>query len=161
MQARRWGGIAVPVAAVLVAVVFAPALGHPVDPSRAAVLSARSDGVVPAALLAPWSARAGYVAGWATNVSEIHAYTGNVTVSFTFRPTDPQFFAPPSGAPLSVGQIADRYGLPASTYAAVQEYLTGQGFRILDTFADRLALTVEGPAAVASATFGTELASGI
>ncbi|HUI38575.1 MAG TPA: S53 family peptidase, partial [Thermoplasmata archaeon] len=70
------------------------------------------------------------------------------------------FQAPaPGTAPLSPSAIADRYGLTAAQYTAVEAYFLGHGVRILHEWPDRLALTVDGPAAAVNAAFATQVVS--
>jgi kumamolisin len=155
---RTWALVA-----SLVLLAAAPLLADP--PPRAAGASADvrpAVGELPAALQAPWSLRSGFVAGWPSLVSSVVPYDGNVTVSLTFWPQDLGLFrssAGPSPA-LNATAFAQRFGLPEGTYATIAAFVQSHGFRVLDRFSDRLALTVEGPASSVPATFGAALASG-
>jgi len=88
--------------------------------------------------------------------------TGPELVVVTFRASDPSFFeTPPPGAPpLSLAQIADRWGLPVGEMSAVEQYFESSGLTVLHVSADRLSLTLSGPATAVDRAFGTRLESG-
>src|SRR5208283_4659574 len=88
--------------------------------------------------------------------------SGNLTVALTFWPSNPALFqTPTTGAPaLTPLQVGNAYGLPASQYGAAESYFSSYGLRVLHASADRLALTVQGPAPAVDAAFGTDIVVG-
>jgi kumamolisin len=109
-----------------------------------------------------FSERAGFDGQAVRALSSATPAVGNELVVVTFYPSDPSFFtAPPAGTPgLTVEKIADRYGLSPVAYSSVEKYFASQGLTVARSSPDRLSLTVEGPAGLVGAAFGTELVSG-
>lgn len=109
-----------------------------------------------------FAARAGYNSADSFTVSAIAPASGSELVAVTFRPSDPSFFTPPpvGATPLSVSQIADRYGLSPLAYASAQSYFESEGLSIVHASPDRLTLTVGGTASAIGRAFGTALESG-
>ncbi len=157
-----------PRALVLVALV-AVLMGVPGLPAATGRLvagtSAASSSTVPLDAAAVYSGsfatRAGYESGYAHSVSDAVPAAVAQLVVVTFRPTDPSFFAPTSGArPLSVTEIADRYGLSPTAYASAESYFESMGLTTAHTSPDRLSLTIDGTPSAIDRAFGTELESG-
>jgi len=109
-----------------------------------------------------FAARAGYESGYAQLVSNAQPAVGQQLVVVTFRPSDPSFFNPPpfGARPLSVAQIADRYGLSPTAYASAESYFESMGLRVVHATADRLSLTVGGTSSALGRAFGTQLEAG-
>ena len=109
-----------------------------------------------------FAARAGFDGAALAGTSGLEPATGSDRAVVTFYPSSPSFFVPPStGArPLSVAEIAVRYGLSPSGYASAETYFLSMGLSIVHTNPTRLSLTVEGTAASIGRAFGTELATG-
>ena len=84
--------------------------------------------------------RAGYEAGYDASVSNAVPASGTQLITITFRPSDPSFFAPPStGAlPLSLAQIANRFGLSPAAYASAEAYFESKGLNVVYPSPDRL-----------------------
>jgi kumamolisin len=112
---------------------------------------------------APFGERAGYSASYATMTADPEPASGSVLVVVTFEPTNSALFDPPaSGAPaLTVTQVANEFGLAPATYASVLQYFVAQGLTVVHAWPDRLAVTVEGPAATVGRAFGTTIESGL
>jgi len=110
----------------------------------------------------PFAQRAGFDAGTAPGVANPAPAVGTQLVVVTFYPSDESFFTPPPAGtpPLSLAQIADRYGLSTVAYAAAESYFESAGLSVVRTSPDRLSLAVQGPAEAMGAAFGTELISG-
>ena len=109
-----------------------------------------------------FATRAGYDAGTARAAQSIQPAMGPTNVVVSFYPSSPSFFVPPSAGtrPLTVSEIADRYGLSPTDYAAAESYFESEGLLILHTNPTRLSLTVTGDAAAVGRAFGTTLATG-
>jgi Subtilase family/Pro-kumamolisin, activation domain len=117
--------------------------------------------VLPASLAAPWAERAGFVSNWTSTVSSVTPMANVITVSLSLWPSNTSLFATPAPAtPLSEAQFERQYSPSVAQYAALEQYFTGHGVAIEHTFADRLALTVEGPAGTLGALFGTTIEQG-
>ncbi len=155
----RW----VVLGALVIALMAVPAVPGAVGASGAVTSTTAS----PAATLdsavysGSFATRAGYDGGDLGSVSNVVPTVGSQLVVVTFRPSDPSFFAPPSGShTLSVAEIAERYGLSPDAYAAAQSYFESMGLAVVHSGGDRLALTVEGTPTAVGRAFGTELESG-
>jgi kumamolisin len=111
---------------------------------------------------APFSERAGYSPSLAQEVRGIGSESGDVEVVLTFDPTTPAFFDPPvpGTARMTVGEIADAYGLSTDSYRSVEQYFESRGLSVLHAWPDRLSLSLVGPAAKVGAAFATELDTG-
>ena len=109
-----------------------------------------------------FAARAGYESGYSNLVANPVPAAGQELVDLSFRPSDPSFFLPPpTGAPpLSLAEIAERYGLTPPAYASAEAYFESAGLEIVHTNVDRLMLTVGGSASAVGRAFGTELEDG-
>jgi kumamolisin len=109
-----------------------------------------------------FGARAGYDAGNARSVSDAVPATSQQLVVVTFYPSSPSFFVPPPlGAhPLTVAEIADRYGLSPAAYASAEGYFESMGLAVVHSEPDRLALTLGGSPTAIGRAFGTGLDSG-
>ncbi|MGD0588580.1 MAG: S53 family peptidase [Thermoplasmata archaeon] len=109
-----------------------------------------------------FATRAGYDPGSLRSVSNALPAAGQELVVVTFYPSDASFFSPPPlGAhPLTVREIADRYGLAPAAYASAESYFETMGLTIVHSEPDRLSLTVGGSAGAIGRAFGTELESG-
>jgi len=162
---RRTGRLRALVLVALVAVL----MGVPSLPSATgrlvAATTAASSSTVPVDAAAVYSGsfatRAGYDSGYARSVSDAVPAADAQLVVVTFRPTDPSFFAPTSGArALSVTEIADRYGLSPAAYASAESYFESMGLTTAHTSPDRLSLTLDGTPSAIDRAFGTELESG-
>jgi kumamolisin len=129
--------------------------------STPALLPATSSSI-PAALQQPWAARAGFDPTLPEEVREPSAVTGDLIVALTFWPSnDALFQSPGAGAsPLSPLQVAGQFGLTEAQYNAVEQYFLGHGVQILHEWPDRLALTVQGPAAAVDSAFATQVVQG-
>ncbi|MGA8603681.1 MAG: S53 family peptidase [Thermoplasmata archaeon] len=106
--------------------------------------------------------RAGYEAGYDASVSNAVPASGTQLITITFRPSDPSFFAPPStGAlPLSLAQIANRFGLSPAAYASAEAYFESKGLNVVYPSPDRLSFAVTGPVSAVQRAFGTPIDSG-
>ena len=106
--------------------------------------------------------RAGYDGNVVASASSIAPATGSDLAVVTFYPASPAFFDfPATGtSPLTVAQIADRYGLSPEAYASAESYFESVGLSVVRTNPDRLSLTVGGPATVLGPAFGTGLVTG-
>ena len=109
-----------------------------------------------------FAAHAGYDSSYVQNVPNPVPATGVELVVLTFRPSDPSFFSPPSmgTAPLSLAQIANRYGLSPSAYASTEAYFASMGLSIVSSSPDRLTLALSGTASAVGRAFGTVIESG-
>jgi kumamolisin len=118
--------------------------------------------LLPSALQAPWAARAGYSAAYASEVPGAGLAPGNLAVSLQLWPSTATFFKTPDpGARgLTVNTLADRYGLSPTAYAALESYFTTRGLSVVHAWPDRLALTVSGPAGSVGSAFGTRVLQG-
>lgn len=130
------------------------------EPSSTPAVSAPAEALALDA--APFGARAGFDAGYASEVSDARSASGSSEVVVTFQASNPGLFDPTaSGAPvLTMAEIANDYGLSATTYAAVEQYFEGEGLTVAHTWPDRLALTLEGPDSALGTAFGTSLFAG-
>lgn len=151
--------------ALLVVLLAVPnVVGNPhsaaTGPSKGAV------SLVPSAATAVYSgsfaSRAGFEGGLASSITNVAPALGPELAVVSFYPSSPSFFSPPPpGAhPLTVSEIADRYGLSPSAYAAAESYFESKGLAIVHAGADRLTLTVGAPADTMGRAFGTALESG-
>ena len=106
--------------------------------------------------------RAGYVADIPRSVADVVPAAGPQLVVVTFYPSDPSFFVPPplGAPPLSVTEIAERYGLSPVAYASAESYFESMGLTVVHAEPDRLSLTVGGSASAVGRAFGTELETG-
>lgn len=106
--------------------------------------------------------RAGFSSSVASEVGEATPAGGDVEVVLTFEPSTPAFFAGVAAGtpPMTVGQIAQEYGLSSGAYAEAEQYFESQGLRVLHAWPDRLSLSLTGPASSVGTAFGTELESG-
>lgn len=109
-----------------------------------------------------FAARAGYAPGLLGAVPDPIPAGGSVELVVTFQPTSPSFFATPAlGAkPLTVGEIAERFGLTTANYSAAILYFESQGLSVVRTWPDRLSLTLSGSEAAVGRAFGTSILSG-
>lgn len=124
--------------------------------------SGRTATELPAALLTPWSARAGYSAAFpAESVGPVPA-SGTVSLRIGLMPRDASIFQP-RGADsprLSVGEIAARYGATPADYSALGQYFASFGLHLGAPAGDRLSLSVSGSVAAVDRAFGTTLETG-
>jgi kumamolisin len=140
--------------------------GHSIPGSgsgaAARALTAAAVSVVPAALQVPWALRTGFSASYLSEVPNTRPATGNLAVSLQLWPSNPSFFqAPAPGARgLSVGALADQFGLSPSAYAALESYFSSRGLTIVHAWPDRLSLTVAGPAGAVGSAFGASILQG-
>jgi kumamolisin len=151
---------------VLIAVLLAvPALLGTTDRSTTELPSTQT-ATVPfdagAVYSGSFATRAGYESGYAQSVADAVPASGPSLAVVSFRPSDPSFFSPPplGAPPLSLAEIADRYGLSPSAYASTESYFESTGLRIVHTTTDRLSMTVGGSASALGRAFGTELEVG-
>jgi len=109
-----------------------------------------------------FATRAGYEASYASSVTNPVPAVGQQLVVVTFRPSDPSFFTPPptGSHPLSVTEVADRYGLSPVAFASAESYFESMGLAVVRAGPDRLTLTLDGDPAAVHRAFGTELMSG-
>ncbi|HEV2317404.1 MAG TPA: S8 family serine peptidase [Thermoplasmata archaeon] len=117
---------------------------------------------LPAALAAPWAARAGYDPSWSAEVSDQGAMTGTATVVISLFPRDLSLFDGTQGlgAPLSLAAFQARFSPTPTEYAAFESYFEHSGLNVTHTFADRMSLTVSGPAQRLGPAFSTSLVGG-
>ncbi len=110
----------------------------------------------------PFAQRAGYDPAYSNEVLNAEPASGSLLVVVTFETKDPSLFVPPptGSPPLSVAQVADRFGLSVSQYSMVEAYFVSEGLTIAHAWADRLSLTVQGPVFALDRAFGTRLLSG-
>jgi len=109
-----------------------------------------------------FATRSGYDASNARSVSDAVPASGSELVVVTFFPSDPSFFSPPplGSHPLTVSEIAARFGLSPAAYASAESYFESRGLTVVHSEPDRLTLTVGGSAGSVGRAFGTELESG-
>ncbi|MCI4319542.1 MAG: S53 family peptidase [Thermoplasmata archaeon] len=117
---------------------------------------------LPEALKVPWALRSGFSPTYLSDVPNARAAVGNLTVSLQLWPSNPSFFQTPTpgAVGLSVGAVADRFGLTPPAYASLTSYFTARGITVLHAWPDRLSLTVTGTASALGAAFGTSLLQG-
>jgi kumamolisin len=110
----------------------------------------------------PFAARADYVASDLAAVPDARPATGSMQLVVTFEPRGATLFdvPAPGSAPLTMAEIADRFGLTPANYSAAIRFFEARGLSILHTWPDRLSLTVGGPAAAVGAAFGTTIDAG-
>ena len=111
----------------------------------------------------PFADRAGYSAGEAGAAVDVAPAVGSVLVVVTFVPRNLSEFSapvPPDGRPLSVAQVADRFGISREEYSEFEQYFLAHGVTILHSWPDRLSMTVTGTASAVGSAFGTVLLSG-
>jgi len=135
---------------------------HPLGGSRAP----ESVTIVPgtaAVYEGTFAARAGFDPVESSSVVDRLAAMGEQLAVVTFYPSAPSFFVPPpvGARPLTVSEIADRYGLSPVAYASAEAYFESMGLSIVHTNPTRLSVTLGGSAALLGRAFGTELAFGI
>lgn len=161
----RWmvGGMVLTVIAILalppVGWVPAPGgAGHTTLDPTGWMSSLGAAGVLPTPLLGSWEERSGFNASLVAETPIETPRLGEVTVVVEFWPSDPSLFAPSAASrPLTVGEIADRFGLSATEYQSAEEYFLSHGLSIAHSWPDRLSLTVKGSADAVGAAFGTTL----
>src|SRR5208282_4533717 len=152
--------------AVLIAVLFAvPGVAGAVGqlPNSSPAGSALSVPLDAASVYSgTFAARAGYENWYAPSVPNAVPAVGAQLVVVTFRPSDPAFFSPPSigTPPLSLAQIADRYGLSTTAYASTEAYFESMGLSVVYPSPDRLSLALSGPASAVGRAFATAIVSG-
>ncbi|MCI4331148.1 MAG: S53 family peptidase [Thermoplasmata archaeon] len=131
--------------------------------AHGSVRTVPSTGLLPAGWSAPWAQRVGYDSTMNGHVQHLVATSGPVTVSITLRPRDASYFAAPTPGsnPLSLAQIADKFGVSSGQYLALEQYFTGEGLTVLHEWPNRMSLTVTGPAYDVGRAFGTSLYSGV
>ena len=134
----------------------ATALG-PSTASPAPTPSASSD------LSAAFAYRAGYVTNLSGPITDPSPATGSRLVVVTFQARDPSLFSAPfpGSHPLTMTELADRYGLTPSQYAQAERYFLDEGLSVVHTWPDRLSLTLSGSVSSVDRAFGTTLADGI
>jgi kumamolisin len=117
---------------------------------------------IPAALLAPFAARAGFDPTQYAGVANVQPLEGNVSVGVTFLPRSATFFSPPiAGATVMTNaELQATYGLTDAQYLAAERYFEGFGLTIQHTWPDQLHLTVAGAALRVAAAFSTDLFTG-
>jgi len=156
----RQGWWVVVAAAIVALPVLPPAAAGPSD--TLPVVHAGSQSDLPAAVLAPWSARVGYDPAYVAEVPLAQLDLDRISVVVHLAPQDPGFYLPaPAGSPgLTGGTIAERYGRTSGDYAALLGYFEDHGAAIARTSPERLDLTLEGPAPAIGAAFGTTILTG-
>ncbi len=114
------------------------------------------------ALSLPFAARAGFHASLLSEVAGGAPATGNRSLVVTFLPRDPSLFTPPAtgSPPLSVAEVANRYGLTTAEYNATQAYFRSEGLTVTQVWPDRMALTLRGPVPAIDRSFSTYLLEG-
>jgi len=161
-RTRRRIGTGLALAVALLLLGLGPAgvgAGQPVGP-----------GIPPGALLGgnpsasaqpPFAERAGYSPQLWAGIADAVPAVGSTELVVTFAPTNPAFFAPPpvGSAPLTMAEIADRFGLTSANYTAAIHYFEGQGLSVLRTSPNRLSLSLVGSDTVAGRAFGTSILS--
>lgn len=142
----------------VLAVAVAPGLALADGPTASSLSPTTATPLPPS----PFGAIAGYSSSLADAVPRASSLAGTVEVVLSFRPSSTAFYlAPAAGDPaLTLGQIADRYGLSPSMYAAVEAYFEARGLAVVHAWPDRLSLSLAGPAARVGAAFGTSLRTG-
>lgn len=153
----------VAVVSALVVLVLSGAV--PIGPSPTARSEIPLSGVtrsVSSDLSHTFAERAGYAADRAGLVADAAPASGSRLLVVTFQPRDPSLYTPPSpGAPpLTMTEIADRYGLTPAQYSTVESYFVTQGLTVVHTWPDRLSLSLEGPTTSVDRAFGTTLLAG-
>ena len=113
-------------------------------------------------LSATFASRAGFAADRSTLVMDQTPATGSRLVVVTFQARDPSLFSPPptGASPLTMAEIADRWGLTPSQYTGIEQYFLGQGLEVVHTWPDRLSLSLSGPVGSVDRAFGTKLVEG-
>lgn len=140
-----------------------PAAGATSLPSTTVVHAATpAVGALPAALVAPWAQRAGYVGDWATSLQAVQPLTGPVRVTLTLWPSNLGLFDRSPGArALTDAEFARTYSPSNATVEALTQYFTAAGVEVTHVSADRLTVSLLGPATAMGAAFGTTLLSGV
>jgi kumamolisin len=146
---------------LLLSVVALPASAASTHPISGATLPTLLPSVAPDPL--SFAARADYDPGEFALVTETSVARGPLLVDVTFQSRSPSLYDSPApgSVPLTLPEIADRFGLTPDAYAAVTQYFASQGLTIVHTWPDRLALTLEGTPAEIDRAFDTSIRSGI
>ena len=116
--------------------------------------------LVPAALAAPFSERAGYLPTASVGVQEVAPASGQVTLTVSLWPSDMNLFAAKPGDPVSPSMFESRYSPSPGVYAGAEAYFESHGWSVTRTWSDRLSMTLQGPATAVHQAFGTTLLSG-
>jgi kumamolisin len=118
--------------------------------------------LLPPSLQAPWGQRTGFDASVLPEVQALGPATDVIPVVVTLWPRNMSLFATPAvgSAPLSPQGVADRFAITASQYADLETYFGSFRLTVTHSWADRLAISLSGPAADVSKAFGTTLLSG-
>lgn len=139
-------------------------LGSPAFATPTAAVTSSSAGPLAASTLyaGSFAARAGFDPSYPGLVEGAAPTTQPTLIVVTFEASNLRFFDTPhvGAAPLTVAQVATRYGLSPAEYASIAAYFTSAGLSIVHTWPDRLALTVEGAAPLVGRAFGTTLVAG-
>ncbi len=161
MGRRSWVAAVVIVLVTLLAVPSISSAATASAPSgqslAPAALSAASS--LPAALQASWASRSGYVGSAAPDSGSAGPALGELSVVLTLWPTNLSLFeaSADTARPLTAAEFDRAYSPSDAEYDSLIQYFRGFGLSIQHTWADRLMLTVEGPAARMGAAFGTTL----
>jgi kumamolisin len=162
-RAERALAVLCVVAVLVLAVPSLPgASGRPANVASATARSSATFAEAAAVYSGSFAARAGYSGAPPASAAGLTPATGTQTAVISFYPSSPTFFTPPAVGvpPLSVAEIADRYGLSTAAYASAEAYFESAGLSVVHTNPDRLSLTVDGTAATMGQAFGTRLVVG-
>ncbi|MGI0053161.1 MAG: S53 family peptidase, partial [Thermoplasmata archaeon] len=154
------------VATLLAGAVLLAGVAGMVNASPGASASAGTGGgavsLLPAALQAPWSERAGYLPdlpGPLTNVTPLSESSLSVALTLWPRDLDLFAFAEEPGEVLSATQFESEYSPTPSQYAELEAYFTSEGLHLLHTDSERMTLAVAGSSAAVERAFGTGIDS--
>jgi kumamolisin len=155
---RSWGNIFALVGAALVVLSSLAAVALAIPPAAASAPSP----ALAAASVSPFADRAGFAGLPLPQVTGVGPAVGPVSIVLTFEPSNPALFDPPApGTPaLTTAQVADRFGLSASAYAAAEGYFTSEGLTVAHAWGDRLSLSLTGSPTAIGRAFGATLDSG-
>ena len=159
-QARRGPTVALVVSALVLLVLAGLLPVGTAAPSPST--SPGAEASVTADLSVGFADRAGYVAHRAGLVADGTPANGSRLIVVTFQARDPSLFQAPAGGarPLTMSEIADRYGLTPSEYSLVERYFLDEGLTVVHTWPDRLSLTLSGSVDSVDRAFGTTLVDG-
>lgn len=118
--------------------------------------------VLPAALQTSWASRSGFVSGVQLDPGSSRPAEGTISVAVTLWPSNLALFDTQYSTTdaLTAAEFEEQYSPSVAEYQSFLQYFEGYGLTIEHTWADRLSLTVEGPAARVAQAFGTTLAAG-
>jgi kumamolisin len=117
-------------------------------------------GVGATSVSASFGERAGFEAWQGANTLDAVPLAHPESVDVVFRPTNRSVAIADGNSPTPVARFAASEGLSPQAYASAQAYFVREGLRVVHTWPDRLALSLEGAPSSLDGAFGTSLLAG-